>query len=411
MSRLKKYLDLLKEIEDKAITEEIKAFSHKAPRRLYAINDVIVPAIKDKSEIKTQRQASSSVLLEGLRLAMISFKDTKKEYTLLHDVLVELDRILRLLFPTNANTLNNAVRPFRGLLRQILPNGSDNDFYKDSFDFFGLNRSERLDRRIEYQKVVRNRNEKRGKLEPLYIEDIIVFMKNLQAIPLIKKNLLDKIILLLLSSGVRFIELIQKSSFEKVQSPNMIKVVNIAKSKKNGDDSIRNLLVLDADEFMKIYEFIKENLKSINNMSLLGKLNRRFKILFSNIADETYNEGCYITLRYTRVIYANMNYKLFAEPNNIPYESYIQEQLKHRDPISTKSYLCINLKSKVDRIKKSKKIKGGNILVVTEKLANIVKDLKELDDQRIHWRITDVKKYYKLNTPEMKIVMELYNKG
>lgn len=399
---LTKYYDILKDIKSEDIRDEQKTLKNEGRKSLHIINDLLT----GYSGV-SKRKASSTLLLYGFKKALTNFKENKKNINLLKKIMEELDRILRVLFDRNLNTLNNSVRPFRMVLREILTDGRNNDFYKDSFDFFGLNRKERLDRRIDYQKSVKDRNNTRGSLTPIYMEDVTAWVDNLKSLPNTPNNVYDKIILLLLVSGVRFIELLKKSTFSSSDDEQKIKVSNLAKKYKDNETSERYLINMKVKDFLDTLDYVKKTLMEVSPVSLNHKLNKRFRILFSHISNPI-DDICDITLRYARVIYANMNYKLNAEPKNIPYESFLQTELGHRDPISTKSYLCINLLRKKDNTKQPKQKKTGKGLD-PKKIVDIVDDLKKLDAERIRWTYNDIKRFYNLSCPNMREVMELYN--
>lgn len=436
---------MLNGLDQNKIFEEVK--DQVRIRRSQHINNAIFTNYGMNKRIPTSR-----LILNIFTDSLKNFGATAEEYDALKRMLIALDPILRIMFTgsteknksleDDGNGLNNVMRHFRTILRNSIPNGKYNDFYKQSFGFFGLTSIERLVRREKYRDAVMDKNNRRKELRPIYVEDLFNLMNNLVTLPYTKNNYADKLILALLCSGCRTVEILEKSRFEKVEispidtndikdddkkyKPHRIRVFNLAKKspKMSNVYAERNLLVIDSDEMIRLVKWLREHRPYESWGYFIETMNKRFNILFSFHNSNDKNDICNITMRYCRVIYANLNFKVNAEKDLIPYESFLQYELGHSDSLSTRSYLCINLQYKEkEKQKEDKKseIKSQDPLLnsipllkdenndLSDTEQNILKNMLELYIDGTYFTQSDIKRIYDIGSHRMKKIFKVFN--
>jgi hypothetical protein len=246
---------------------------------------------------------------------------------------------------TNLSTLNKSFSQFRKPLKKE----KFTAIYNNSLINMGIGQKASLKLKKTYKNEVHLRNKHIIDLPEIHIEDV----KDLIEFLFESKDIYDQVIALLLSTGSRSIEILKLSSFNKVKGePQKIKISNLAKS-NNSTPLKRNLIVLTPSQIINSIRYIRKklNFQNLTNTQIADKvnkkLNRKFKLGMSKIIDtEDIKNKNYLktlTAHKTRYIYGAVSWNLYGKDKKIPYESYIQEQIGHVNPESTKSYLAINI--------------------------------------------------------------------
>lgn len=307
---------------------------------------MIPPILQQEFYIPWRGQTPANFLLEAWLQAIPT--EQQKYSQAWEDAMKQLNIILRAIF-INDNTFMKSIVAFRKPLQSL----QDPEIYRQSTYLLGPGREASLARREEYKEAVHQRNIDRASLTPIYasqVNEIIEFLKK-------SHNVYDMILLAELACGSRMIEVLKTSTYKAVDDPNQILIVGLAKQGNMGlhNSITRNLVGLDSSELIKLIKKIrvlKAGILSRSNIeissSISAPLNKRFKELFwailtSNNPQISNKELKTWTNHHTRYLYANLNYMINGEPKDIPYETFIQDELGHADAGSTKSYLAINL--------------------------------------------------------------------
>jgi hypothetical protein len=287
-----------------------------------------------------------------------------------------LQAVLKLKY-TNFNTFNKMVSKFRKPIREI----HNDKIYERSKIILGRNQAEAEQQKKDYKNKVESRNNERATLPALYVNDVIKVMKKL-----IKSTDPYELALCVeLATASRSIEIFKISKYIEIENqPNKIKIIGIAKdtfNKKFDFDNIvliRNLVHLNSKQVIKAVNYIRLNLTTdINNMSNddISKLtNKKINKVFDKYIKPLFvpQDPAYLntlTSHKSRYISGYISYLLYGKPNKIPEETYIQSQLAHVSPQSTKSYLNINIFLKKTDNKKKSVIKFSNFIEKEKKVA------------------------------------------
>jgi hypothetical protein len=289
-----------------------------------------------------------------------------------------LQLVLKMSYPNNF-TFNRMVSKFREPIR--LNKDLDGEIYKQSLIMLGRTREEAAEEKEQYKNKVAARNAGRGDYPVLYVEDVFKAMDEF----IKSKNPYELALAIELATGSRSVEVFKVSKyFEVPNQPNQIKVQGLAKDKDNKNNLknviiIRNLNHLTAPQVLEAIEEIRSsfNFDNKSNEQIATATNKRLNDVFNEYIKPLFTpqQDTYLktlSSHKTRYIAGYISYLTYGKPNKIPEESYIQQQLGHLNPESTKSYLGINIQY---REKKMKNIDADTKDIITDT------DLKEIRQQ------------------------------
>ena len=179
----------------------------------------------------------------------------------------------------------------------------------------------------------------------------------------------DKVILVCLTTGARFIEVLRISTFIPVPTnPNEILVQSVAKKKDKSEEFqvIRPLLVLRAEEVVPVVEDIRTITDSgrdseLTNTQLSGKynssINRRLK---------TYGLGG--TLHDLRKLYGTLTYEFYTNRNKTSLNAWLKNILGHERLETSLHYNTIALRSHEEPLDAHVELLDSEIRSLTESL-------------------------------------------
>jgi Telomere resolvase len=361
-----KLIKTLQKIDTNKVAEEVKANGPGQSQYLY---DAILKAYPKQTEQTIRR-----IFIEVWSGTMLRNRTTDpNKFTILFQ---ETTKIIQALYPNQ----NSSEMFFTKLRKSIIDRfGDGSQIYRLSIKNMGLSPAERTERGKNYIAQVAERNEKRGEMEPIYVDDILKTI----AIYKTDRDPFKRAMAVLIATGMRGTELFKVSTIKKINDSE-IEILQLAKSRP-GKKSVRPLIEMEADEVVSSVKFIRDNLNtSGTNEQVEARLNPRLNKVFKDIINMTSHKA--------RYIYANVAYKLFAESKKIPYESYLGKILSHESAQSTKSYLAINLeegeskesvRGSTSGLDQFKNIMRRGI-PESEKTANIVGALKYMKENKIY---------------------------
>jgi len=146
-------------------------------------------------------------------------------------------------------------------------------------------------------------------------------------------DIIDNIILLQASSGARIAEITDASTFKK--SPDKEQhVIQSGILKTRGEKKFveKPLLYITPEEFIQRFKIMRG---SGDNSQLNPRVNKRLKKLFGNGT----------TSHHLRKMYADLAYRVYADPAKISQSFYVSNVLGHdsADTVSANSYTVVNV--------------------------------------------------------------------
>jgi len=399
MNKFIKVLDDIYEVKD-SIIEEIKQNTNRK-KTSYIINDLLKSNYNDLISLKKPHMQN----LKNIYNSVIKGVRYNRSY---YNLFQSLNRVLKFV------VFNEGYREkiFTEFRKPLKDDKYDKEIYDMSIKLLGETRERRLQRKQDYANKVDERNSNRNSLVPIYKEDILDLIDSLKNKIYTDKETFNKyevLLVLLLATSSRPIELLKVSQFSSLKNkPNEIQIKGLAKN-KNYDDVIltRQLIGLKSKDVLHFIDLLRTGLDlSMNNNKITDKFNKGLNTIFKDLIHsmlkknktEEYDEEVFkqqikdFTSYKTRYISANIAYMLYGVVKNIPYESYIKKHLGHVDAGSTKSYLGINIKSRED-------YNTGELI---DKVVDLQKDIntlneKQIENDKIHEEIKAVLKVEDFN--------------
>lgn len=339
MEKLRKLLDSLN--LNKARTEIDAQGKIKSSNE---INNALRHTYKDLPTSK-----SSRVLLLNVWTSVVSAASNSRDGKITREwikLLNSLDKVVKVILQ-NENSSEAAFVQFRKPIKTKY--GDKSEIYKQSLYLLGVSQERSKQRKEAYSAEVKVRNSLRGKMKPIYVEDVLEIIQKLK----VSNNPYEQTLAVMLATGARSIEVFKVSTFKSTDVPMAIHIKGIAKDRSNNNLQnvvvIRDLVGLNGDEVCELVDDIRN---TINVRGTNREIADRTNMSLNKVAAKWLNRelkqaaGKKITAHKCRYIYGNVAFLLYGEPNRTPYESYIQEQLAHLSGESTKSYLGINIQFK-----------------------------------------------------------------
>lgn len=357
-----------------------------------------------KSQVKDQHYKNSPILNELLIKEFPDFKNYKNSKVLMIDLFDELirdyketdlniwrnvfdtlNRILKALYFENEGTLAAVVNQYRNIIKKVF---HDKPEIKNMMYNIGLTKHQIEKRKADYARKVKNRNNNRNNLPVIYIEDVIDTIKKLKD----DKKVHNNVVAVLLATGLRCIEILKVSEIYE-DDTDFFKFKGLAKNPNDESIHTRHLLGMTNFELIQLINKIRNKLNvEGTNTQISNRLNLALNKYFSRYFP--------MSLHKARYIYANICFHQYGKPNNIPYETYIQDTLNHVSGETSKSYLCINLKSRDEVIQN---ISIDMLKMYNDALDQIKNIKQELNDLRAEYTI--LQKQTKIYKPEKKILL------
>lgn len=257
-------------------------------------------------------------------------------------LLLFIDDFLKVNYPNNATRGKHASKFRRGLREKKF----EKKIYNESLKLIGLTKEESDSLKAEYKLKVESRNRAIKSLPVIYVADVMELIVSLIG----SESSYNKIVGLLLATGCRSIEILKVSKFHKVkgiENRDKIKIVGIAKH-CDSEPVVRHLLCLKPSKVIATVRYLRKKLDigNLGNEDLASNVSYRLNKAFKNAMGRILDDDDYVdtlTAHKARYIYGACSYELYGKPLKIPRESFIQGELGHVSPYSTKSYLCINV--------------------------------------------------------------------
>jgi len=269
-------------------------------------------------------------------------------------------------------------------------------------------RKHKLQITIKYKDTVKINNEQNNK--------VIVKNNNIMKINYTKilklqhflKNSIhwtDKVILFGLSTGARFVEILDKNTsiFTECKKANHIIQEGVAKARDTKKDYIKPVLFVTVEEVLKLNTDIRNEIEDIkmNKKQLTArysrKANNRLRELLNKFSFNIPPEECHFHI--LRRIYANCAFETYGKKTDMSYPVYIQTCLAHNGTGALLSYSNIRLlfdneekenKENTEDIKESYrniKTRGAKAKVVRlQLLQKLIKQLKK-EELPINYKI------------------------
>jgi hypothetical protein len=344
------------------------------------------------------RQTSAALLLEVWKDVVESTKGSNlRTFMQIFNILQKLLQA----FYSNEGTLAASVTAWRKPIRDKYQDHSD--IYKQSMYVLGISRERSLARREDYQNRVRASVKTRGQRIKYKLDQILSVIDTCNS----STNELDYIIAVLLCTGSRLIECIKVSEYSLVNGePGMIKLLGVAKDRtaakarrdeiKEDDDVIMQKSVVKPVIRLTPQRIIwmvgairlKWDFSALSNSQATAKVdgavNRRLKDYFGD-TDASIPTTKATTSHKLRFIYANLSYKLYGEPQQIPEGEWVRSVLAHDSGDVSLIYQQILVEVPGDK----KKVVPDDVRL---KLTEIQHDLKENKEEHIELKsdITEV---------------------
>lgn len=313
-----KLIKVLKKIDSAKVAEEVRQGGSGQSPYLFSIISKAYPKQEEETVKKIFKAVWCGTILRSKTISHDKFIELFKETT----------PIIQALYP-NKNSSETLFSKLRKCVKDRY--GEESQIYTLSVNNMGLSKQEKKERSDIYAAKVAERNERRGEMEPVYVDDILSIVDRFKT----DRDPFKRMVAVLIATGLRGIEVFKVSIVKKV-SESEIEVSEMAK-RGNGKKAIRPVIGMTADEAIEGIKFIRDNLNtSGDNEAIESRLNQPLNQMFKKIVSG-------MTSQKGRYLYGNITFKLYGEPKKIPYESYIGKVLGHDSAQSTRSYLAINL--------------------------------------------------------------------
>jgi len=224
-------------------------------------------------------------------------------------------------------------------IRKVIKANQDPELYKlSTYDiYFNLPRDDRNKIKSDYKKSVEKKNMEQLNIKYKSIKSLIKELKT-------SNKLYDKVILLLIASGIRPIEIFI-SKFKR-KTKYKLQIEDLAKKRGKKSKVIKPLNFMTSDEFITMLNDVKKNIASVENKDPIKnnilnknihyKINRKIIELFD--IPLTQNKSSFL-----RKLYSVISYKHYNKRKNINFNLYLKTVLGHDDLLTSFSYSTINL--------------------------------------------------------------------
>jgi hypothetical protein len=206
--------------------------------------------------------------------------------------------------------------------------GKDSEQYTQSLDLMKITKEERTKLTIDYKKKVKDANKER---KTYYSEDLIGIIEETKDV----EDWATKAIGLMLSSGTRPIELLDKNTFkiDPSKGNNYVIVSGIAKKRDNKKDftTTRPIIGYTSLEFIKAVDDFRNSISDrqlyITEGSDEGQLKKSNVALISSRLNKYFPKDPEITPKTLRKLYGNLAHALYGGTSNL--NIYLGEILAH----------------------------------------------------------------------------------
>lgn len=332
-----KLIQVLNDVDADAVEQEVR---DKKPKNSASLNAALQANYQIPAAAKSSKQMLLAIWGQMVDGAQVP-RNPETISPMWFAAFAALDRIIKAMYD-NQSTAEALLTALRKPLK--LKYGANSAIYRESIYKTGMSREASIARRQEYEDKVAERNSTRGKLDPIYVEDILDIISQLKQ----STNPFEQVLAITLATGARNIEALKVSEFKEAADPHQIRIRGLAKGKA-GTESVeitRNLVGLTGAEVVALVNGYRPQLKLAGSNVVVGSrytddINRAFQRWVQPL-----NPKVHMTSHKARYIQANASFLLYGQPFDLPYESYLTQQLGHNTPSATKSYLGINVKFK-----------------------------------------------------------------
>jgi integrase len=369
---MNKLTKVLNSVNPDIVRDETK--NQKNIKSSQTLNEIL----KNNYSNLSNSKSSSKLLIEAWNIALKNLAVSgfvSRSWNALFKAITKIGDALYPNLKTASSFYTELRKPIRAKFKDEHP------IYIASKNIMGITQKDSLALKEAYKNNVEIRNTNRNNLIPFYVEQILDLINHLKQFYLNESdtegdnNIFELALAVLLATGSRSIELFKVSKYQAVEdNPNQINIKGIAKDRGNnnlGSAVIhRNLVGLNSSQVIDFVNKIRNKLKfsDLDNKKVKEKTNKKLNemmikyihpILIENAGDKVNTDEFKqqlknTTAHKTRYIFGNASFLIHGKPLNIPYESYLQRQLGHLNPNTTRSYLGINMKFR------NELINGGN---------------------------------------------------
>ena len=325
-------IDNLNYALDVALSSNVLPVIKYQANQSYATNSLLLRYIFNNTGFKIQnRLKSANHITEVFNEAMQFYKENNKSVfiTKLKNLFTKLAELVKILF-SKENTQQTIYAKLNNVLRRLY--GDESKIYIKGRQILGLGKERNKQRIEEYNAKVENKNLDLDKTEYKFnINQLQRICDDLDR----SAHSYDHIILVMLATGSRMIEVLKVSKYVSVESNKMLSILDAAKGsadRKIIPNCIRSVRVVELVD--NIRNTLKDKLKDMTNVEINNSfnkvINQRIEFIFRNE-----NMSSHILRR----VAAEWNYITYGK--NSVKVSYIKKYLGHLNVSSTLPYMNI----------------------------------------------------------------------
>jgi hypothetical protein len=226
--------------------------------------------------------------------------------------ILELANVINTIAPQVVNKQSRA-KALYGVLRKTarvrFPNddqGRESPEMTKIYNAMKLNKKYYDNRRALYSETIKRKNENKKRYDGKKLLNVLDSLRN--------SDNIDNIILLQAASGARISEILSASGFKPSRRLGYIEQSGILKTKDKRNIQ-KPLLFIKRAEFLERFANVR---RANEDGRMISRVNKRLKQLLG------------ITSHALRGIYADLTYRLFADPNKISQAAYVSSVLGHK---------------------------------------------------------------------------------
>ena len=314
-----------------------------------------------KNQVKFVKQVKGQTEPEKIREVVDEYFDipNKKDAPAFHEAVMQLYKtkttdtqaieslkplydVYRALYP-NDKTLRQRLSEIR--TKAIQKHQSEKVYAVSKRDsHFNLPEANRVAIVEAYKESIKAKN-----ADKIQVDETLIYAKLTELA--LSKNVYEKIIVVLLASGSRSVEVFSKSKYSLMSgNDSYIRIDGLAKKRQTqideGHDWVEKpVLFLTPKTLVRLVKEIRNHFKNkvvIDDNGVLAKdksatLNKYVVQHFPFLEDLHYKSS------FLRKIYADLSYKNFADKATTNYNSWISRVLGHEDMLTSFSYSFVNV--------------------------------------------------------------------
>lgn len=325
-------IDNLNYALDIALSSDILQVIKYQAKQNYAVNSLLLKYIFNNTGFTIQnRLKSANHLIAVFDEAMNHYKEKNKSVfiTKLKTLFTKLAELVKIVF-VNENTKQTIYAKLNNVLRRLY--GEESKIYIKGRQILGLGKERNKQRIEEYNKQVENKNLDLDKTEYKFnLNQLKRICDDLDR----SSNPYDHIILVMLATGSRMIEVLKVSKYVSVDKNKMLSVLEAAKGSND------RTIIPNCIKPVRVVELVNQ-IRAVLHEQLNGKTNIEINNSFNKVINQRIEfifKNKEMSSHVLRRVAAELNYLTYGGKS--VRTAYIKKYLGHVNVSSTMPYMNI----------------------------------------------------------------------